>query len=379
LKILDKNNLLYISTHIRKVASDPLLWQYVKVNKTKLFNNMTTFLTMPKFGLLLSFDMSELKVDFRDQAVIAKLLKYLYSNTNLKTVNFTNNNLSQFTPFPFSSSLSHCHTLALSQTKLGTEQINSLLGKCCAGKYAKDVDFSFNDFTYVNADLLAKSITNLEKINLSYTELSVVDTSRIMDTVTNSKIKEIDLSGNNMSLCKFDNLGLNQHLKVLKLAEVKLDPENLDTIFTNLSLVHNLQELNMNGTALSSVEPILFCDTVTGIHKVDLNFCWLYGEHIEFLMDGITKDTKLKELNLSGNHFEDVSRDLVLEALNHLDVLRIEWANMNEEHFETLVRDTLDMKRKQVILNHYELIENHLDLHRMAKENSNIVLNMVQG
>lgn len=379
LKVSEKKTLLQISTHIRKVASDPLLWQHVKVNKTMLAHEMTQFLSMPKFGLLVTFDMSELKVFFQDQTVIAKLLKYFYFNTNLKTVNFTNNNISKFTPFPFSSSLSHCQTLALSQTKLETEQINSLLGKCCTGKYTKNVDFSFNDFTYVNADLLARSITNLEKINLSYTELSAVDTSRIMDTVTCSRVQEIDLSGSDMSLCKFDNIGLNQDLTVLKLAEVKLDPENLDFIFTNLSLVHNLQELILNGTVLSTVEPILFSDAITRIRKVDLNFCWLYCEHIEFLLDGINEETKLKELNLSGNHFEDVNRDLILESLNHLDVLRIEWANMNEEHFETLVRDTFDMKRKQVVLNHYELIENHLDLHRIAKENSNIVLNMVQG
>ena len=78
LKVSDKKSLLQISTHIRKVASDPLLWQHVEVNKTKLAHEMTQFLSMPKFGLLVTFDMSELKVDFQDQTVIAKLLKYLY-------------------------------------------------------------------------------------------------------------------------------------------------------------------------------------------------------------------------------------------------------------------------------------------------------------
>jgi len=379
LRVSDKNTLLYVSTQIRKVASDPLVWQHVKVNKAKLASELKHFLSIPRFGLLVTFDISELKLEFSDKPVIAQLLKYLHSNTNLQVVNFTNNNLSKITPFPFSSALTHCHTLGLSQTKLETEQINSLLGKCCSGKYAKNVDFSFNDLTFVNPDLLARSIDSLERINLSYTELSAVDTCRIVERVTNSGIKEIDLSGNDLSLCQFDNVGLNQNLTGLRLAEVKLNQNNLDFMFTNISLVHNLCELNLNGTVLSSVEPVLFSDAVTRIVKVDLNFCWLYCEHIEFLLDGINADTKIKQLNLSGNHFEEVNRDLILEALTHLDVLRIEWANMKEEHFETLVRDTFDLKRKQVILNHFELIENHLDLHRVAKENSNIVLNMVQG
>jgi len=376
LTVSDKKNLLKISTYLRKVASDPLLWQNVKVNKAKLAKNFADFLSISKFALLLNFDMSDLKLNFANKELVAKFLKYLSLNTNLKEVNLSNNDLSKLTPFPFSSALSHCRTLNLSQSKLETEQINSLLGKCCAGKYTKCADFSFNDFTYVNAELLVKSIKNMERINLSYADLSAVDTRRIMETVTNSDIKEIDLSGSDMSSCNFDNLGLNQNLQVLILAEVKLEQESLDTIFTNLSLVHNLRELCFKGTVLTGVEPILFSDAVTRVHTVDLNYCWLYCDHIEFLFDSITESTKLKDLNLSGNHFEEVNRDLLLEAVNHLDVLRIEWANMTEEHFETLINDTLDMKRKRIVLNHFELIDNFLHLQRIAKSNPSIEFNM---
>jgi len=379
LQISDRKTLLYVSSYIGKVASDPLLWQNASINKTKLAKKMEEFFSLKKFCLLISFDMSGLKFQFHDQSVISKLIKYFQVNSNLKTVNFTNNDLSKIPSFPLASALSNCQTLALSQTRLQTEQINNLLGKCCAGKFTKNADLSFNDFTYVNADLLARSIRSLDKINLSYTELTAVDTCRIMETVTNSRIQELDLSGNDLSLCKFDNLGLNQNLLVLRLSEVKLNPQNLNHIFTNLSLISNLQELIMNGTVLSETEPVLLADAVAGISRVELNYCWLYCEHIEFILAGITELTNIKHLNLSGNHFEDVNRDLILEATNHLDVLRVEWANMTEEQFETLVSDTSDMKHKKLILNHYELIENHLDLHRIAKQNANIVLNMVQG
>ena len=379
LQISDRKNILYVSSYVGKVASDPILWQNASINKTKLVAEMDDFFSLKKFCLLICFDMSGLRFHFQDQSVITKLIKYFQVNTNLKTVDFTNNDLSKIPSFPLASALSHCQTLGLAQTKLQTEQINNLLGKCCAGKFTKNTDFSFNDFTYVNADLLARSIQSLDKINLSYTELTAVDTSRIMETVTNSKIQEIDLSGNDLSLCKFDNLGLNQNLTVLKLSEVKLNPQNLNYIFPNLSLLPNLQELILNGSVLSETEPVLLADAVAGISKVELNYCWLYCEHIEYIMAGITETTNIKQLNLSGNHFENVNRDLILEAANHLDVLRVEWANMTEEQFETLVSDTSDMKHKKLILNHYELIENHLDLHRIAKQNSNIVLNMVQG
>ena len=113
---------------------------------------------------------------------------------------------------------------------------------------------------------------------------------------------------------------------------------------------------------------------------MDLNFCWLYCDHIEFILDGLTSVSKLKHLNLSGNHFEDVNVDLLLNALQHLDELRVEWANLTEEHFQALICDTDNLKNhNSIILNHFELIENFLDLHRLAKLNPNIKLNMVKG
>lgn len=272
------------------------------------------------------------------------------------------------------------NSLELSNTKLETEQINCILGKCCRGKYTKNIDLSFNDFSYVNADLLAESILTLESLDLSYTDLTPIYTRRIMEALKSSSIAHLNLSGNDMSSCKFDNIALNQNLQTLKLSEVKLNPRYLDGIFSNLNLVHNLQELIIDGTALGDVDPILLADAVTRVYKVDLNFCWLYCDHIEFILDGLTSVSKLKHLNLSGNHFEDVNVDLLLNALQHLDELRVEWANLTEEHFKALICDTDDLKNhNSIILNHFELIENFLDLHRLAKLNPNIKLNMVKG
>ena len=105
LTVSDKKNLLKISTYLRKVASDPLLWQNVKVNKVKLAKNFAEFLSISKFALLLNFDMSDLKLNFANKELVAKFLKYLSLNTNLKEVNLSNNDLSKLTPFPFSSLL----------------------------------------------------------------------------------------------------------------------------------------------------------------------------------------------------------------------------------------------------------------------------------
>ena len=378
LDLVDKKNLSLCCAYLQKIISHPLQWSEARIVKNHLKNelNFSRFLSIPKYSLLLQLDLSDLKYQFIDQTIVSRFLKYLQNNTNLKIVNFNNNNLARLPAFPFSSSLLHCQALSLSSTNLETEQINCLLGKCCRGKYVEKADFSFNDFTFVNLSILSDSILTLKDLNLSYTNLTAAYTKKLMMSVKDSTIRCLDLSGNDLYDCNFDNISLNQDLQILKLSHVKLNPENLNRIFSNLTLVHNLQQLLLEGSALGDVDPILLSDAVVRVPTVDMNFCWLYQQHIEFIFDSITDQTKVKHLNLSGNHMENVNIDLLLDAMNHLQVLRIEWANLCEEQFELIIQESTDLKKKQIILNHFELIDNYVGLHRLAKSNANIVLNI---
>ena len=207
------------------------------------------FLSVPKYSQLLELDLSDLKYQFIDQTIASRFLKYLQNNTNLKIVKFNNNNLAKLPAFPFSSSLIHCQALSLSSTNLETEQINSILGKCCGGRYVEKVDFSFNDFTFVNLSILSGSILTLKDLNLSYTNLTAAYTKKLMMSVQDSTIRCLDLSGNDLYDCTFDNISLNQDLEILKLSHVKLNPENLNRIFSNLTLVHHLEQLFLDGSA----------------------------------------------------------------------------------------------------------------------------------
>ena len=389
LSVTDKKKMSLMCSFLAKVISDPILWTLAPVNKLRMTSgedqedikdNLMMFFSLPRYTLLFTLDLSNMKNHFIDKTVVIQFLKYLQQNTNLGKLIMTNTDMSKISAFPLSTSLIHTVSLELSNTKLKTEQLNCILVKCCRGRFTKHVDLSFNDFSYVNADLLADSISTLTSLNLSYTDLTPMYTRRIMESVKNSSIQVLNLSGNDLSSCKFDNIGLNQNLTSLRLSEVKLNPDNLDKIFSNLTFVHNLQELILDGTAIGDVDPILLGDAIVRIHKVDLNFCWLYCEHIEFILDGINEKSKLKHLNLSGNHFENVNVDLLVNSLYHLDTCRIEWANLTEEHFEAIITDTGDLKEHNtIILNHFELLENNLDLHRQAKLHPNIKLNMVKG
>ena len=378
LALTDKKSLSLCCTYLRKIVSHPLQWSGAVIKKSLLRDerDLSGFLSISRYSLLLELDLSDLKYQFIDKTVANQFLKYLQHNTNLKIVNFNNNDFSKFPAFPLSSSLQRCHRLSLSSTNLETEQINSILGKCCRGKYAKSVDLSFNDLTYVNLNLLSESILSLRDLNLSYTNLTAPLSKKLTLAVNDSTIRILDLSGNDLYDSNFDNISLNQDLHTLKLSHVKLNPVNLDKIFTNLTLLHNIEQLCLDGTAIGPVDPILLSDAIVRISRVDMNFCWLYQQHVEFIFDSINENTKIKYLNLSGNHLEDVNIDLLLDAMNNLEVLKVEWANLSEEQFELIILESKNLKNRKIVLNHFELIDNYLGLHRLAKTNPNIILNI---
>ena len=73
------------------------------------------------------------------------------------------------------------------------------------------------------------------------------------------------------------------------------------------------------------------------IREVKMSFCWLYKDHIEFMLDGITEEGAVTEkLELSGNHLELVDKELLVAAAGRLVLLALEWCNLEPWHIVAL-------------------------------------------
>ena len=371
---------LLVSTYARKLGSCPALWWDVSaVSRSRLQSDgLEPLLALHRFSQLAVLDLGQLRLQF-SAPLARQLLAWFHNNSRLTRVCLAGNDLSGLPAFPLATSLARCPVLQLSDTRLNTEQLNSLLGKCAGGRYTSHLDLSFNDLSHVNLELLEAGARGLQSLGLAHTDLSNLQARAILLAVNDSKLVELDLSGADLTGCSLDNIGLNFELTRLTLSEVRLQPERLDRVLTNLGLLSSLAHLTLSGSVLHAADPILFSDAVVRVRRVELNFCWLYRDHIEFLLDAITEKTALRHLDLSGNHFEGVNRDLLLEGARYLTSLRLEWANLAGEQLETLIFDTDQLVGLTIILNHFELLDNHLDLHRAAKLNPAIQLNQAEG
>ena len=103
-----------------------------------------------------------------------------------------------------------------------------------------------------------------------------------------------------------------------------------------------------------------------------MSFCWLYNDHIEFMLDGITDEGAATEkLELSGNHLELVDKELLVAAAGKLVLLALEWCNLESWHIAALADEE---REGMVVLSEKELMARLPDQFRVAKMSKGILL-----
>ena len=108
------------------------------------------------------------------------------------------------------------------------------------------------------------------------------------------------------------------------------------------------------------------------IREVKMSFCWLYKDHIEFMLDGITDEGAATEkLELSGNHLELVDKELLVAAADKLVLLALEWCNLESWHIVALADEE---REGMVVMSDKELVARLPDLFRVAKMSKGILL-----
>ena len=238
--------------HLARAGADPLLWEAVDLPRPFPSQGLSQLLDIPRFSLLRSLHLQDLKLDL-NRSLVAKLLRYIESNTNLASIDLSSSDLSAIPAFPLAESLSRVGRVRLSCTRLTLEQATTLLRKIGSpqARRTHTLDLSFNDLRFLEASLIVAAVKYLSSLDLSYTDLGDTRTMEVMEGVANSQIESLDLSGCGLARTSLDSIGLNQKLASLTLTEVTLNPDKLDPMLTNLSLVRNLQYLDLSKAVLT--------------------------------------------------------------------------------------------------------------------------------
>lgn len=369
LPLEDRRQAVLVCVHMARAGCNPLVWADVVPPRhlVQAPGGLTALLTLHRLELLRGLHLQEAKL-LLPASLSAVLLRWVNDNSCLQHLDLSGSDLSGVPAYPLASTMCRIPSLSLSNTHFTLEQGTSLLSHISSRRQARrtrHLDLSYNPALWMlDSGLLVSAVSCLASLDLSYTDLGDCRTMAMMEGVSASRLATIDLSGCRLAKTSLDSIGLNQHLASITMAEVTLCTEKLDIILTNLSLVRNLGKLDLSRTVLTEADPVLLADCSKRVARVELAYCWLYRDHIEFLLDGVTEEGALTQvLELSGNHLEEVSSDLLLEGAARLSSLGLQWSNLQESQLACLLEEE---REGEVVLSGRELQALHPSLYRQA-------------
>ncbi|KAJ9159793.1 hypothetical protein P3X46_025266 [Hevea brasiliensis] len=163
-------------------------------------------------------------------------------------------------------------------------------------RHLQKLDLSYNAFTLETAffNMLGQNLTNLQALDLSQVDLSLVAPSSLMNlssSLTSLELRTCSLQG------KFPDISHLSELALLDLFgnnSLILDAMTFDKLVQNLS---KLREVDLSYANMSFVQPSSLMNISSSLSNLLLSFCGLKGK----LPNNIFQLPNLQSLNLAGN------------------------------------------------------------------------------
>ena len=125
----------------------------------------------------------------------------LQTNTRMKSLNLTQNDLSTVDPNILGDTVSRISKVDLGQTRLTTQQATSVCSAQKENTALTSLNLRFNNLSSVNPTILSEAVSTLSKVDLSFCQLNthqVLSLCAVLKSET--ELTRLDLTGNNLVL-----------------------------------------------------------------------------------------------------------------------------------------------------------------------------------
>ena len=206
--------------------------------------------------------------------------------------------------------ISNLVTIDISHNMITDEAAEIITTVLSCNNKLQSLDLSYNYFTsegIINIFECLKNIIYLRKLSVSSNEITIKAAHSIAAVIfLNSKLEELDLSNNFMqapdTIIIFKSLRCFPSLKKLCINGNMITDEAADDIAVVLSQSTKLQELDISCNNLQTTGIIKIFEGIKHIStltKLDIAHNTVTDEATEYIIDGLSSNIKLKELNLS--------------------------------------------------------------------------------
>ena len=324
---LDTLNLKYTKLTQQQIAS--VITSASKGSKLKKLNISENDLSGVDPGLLAkavvnleTLDIGNTKLTQQQAAVI---FSGVCEGSRLNVLNISDNNLSEVEPELLAKTVIKLKKLDIRYSDITKQQASVILTAISEGRRLTDLNIGFNDLREVCPELMAKAVTNLEILDVTFTDLTQQQATAIISTISNgSKLIELhfygdDLSGVDPKLLA--NIAIK--LEILEIGMSELTQQQTAAIFTAISEGINLTTLDIRENDLSGVDPELLANAVTNLEKLNIEFTELTQQQAAAILSNVSEATKLNELNIRSNDLFRVDPGLLAKAVTNLEKLDI--------------------------------------------------------
>jgi len=315
----DVCNVMKTSRYMNSLASWPELWKNMKVNMGKVKEKgLQQLYAIDRFRKITKMDFSIMI--FTNQE-LERILTDIQGSP-LENIDLSQVNLRNVPAVMLASTVASLHTVNLCNTRLTTDQCVKLLEASISSNTLVEIDLMHVNLSEVPAELLARAVTHLQTVNLSYTDLTTDQCMKVLEvSIAFHKLingsANVDLIGVNLSRVPAELLvKAVSRLHTVNLSNTRLTTDQCIKVLEATISSNRLVEIDLKHVNLSGVPPDLLARAVSRLHTVDLSSTRLTTDQCVEVLEASISFNSLVNLNLKNVDFGWVSADLLARAVS---------------------------------------------------------------
>ena len=218
-------------------------------------------------------------------------------------LDISDNDLSGVDPELLAKAVNNLTTLYIENTNLTLQQTEAILTAVSEGSKMIKLNIVENNMSGVDPGLLAKAVANLETLDIGSTELTQQQATAILSGVSKgTKLTKLNISWNNLSGVDSELLAKAvANLETLDIGSTELTECKATTILSGVSKGSEVTKLNMSWNNLSGVDRGLLAKAVTNLESLDVIVTELITQQAAAILYSVSDGSKLTKLNITGN------------------------------------------------------------------------------
>jgi len=305
------------------MGEDPLLWKNFKMVKS--CRSLDSLENAVAISRLSSLSYLELKANAKEGIVLDEHIETI-SKTRVKSMRLLNCNLNYVNPEKIAALFNNFHSLELEDTVLTESQAEIIFNTMAQQTKLRELKLSTPLSEEISISLLAPELLGaaFNKLEVLHLRWVIFDQGfwetffQLMCADTNLKELLFEYQGLHDVPPKVFSAALNK-LQIVDLSQIDVDHSQCRALIEAISRDTKIENLDISSNNLATIEPDILAEAVNNLRKVDISNTNLTSCQIERILKGINFVSKLKDLDIDQNRLIMISPDLLATAANSLE------------------------------------------------------------